>query len=67
MTVSLKYSFSFSLANSHHEGRFFALGFFLTSAFAVTFAAFFMGIILRVVKNVIEQATVIKSENDFTI
>lgn len=46
---------------------FFALGFFLTSAFAVTFAAFFMGIILRVVKNVIEQATIIKSENDFTI
>ncbi len=31
------------------------------------FAACFLGVVLRVVKNVIEQATEIKSENDLTI
>lgn len=31
------------------------------------FAAAFLGIVLRVVKNVIEEAVAIKSENDFTI
>ncbi|MBQ9079800.1 MAG: DUF2975 domain-containing protein [Clostridia bacterium] len=34
---------------------------------AVAFVAAFLGIVLRVVKNVIEEATAIKSENDFTI
>ncbi len=34
---------------------------------AVVLAAAFLGIVLRVVKNVIEEATLIKSENDFTI
>lgn len=34
---------------------------------AVAFASAFLGIVLRVVKNVIEEATEIKSENDFTI
>ena len=33
----------------------------------VAFVAAFLGIVLRVVKNVIEEATAIKSENDFTI
>lgn len=39
---------------------------FLISA-AVGFAAFFVGLCLRVVKNVIEEATSIKGENDLTI
>ena len=30
-------------------------------------AAGFFGLILRVVKNVIEQAVILKNENDFTI
>lgn len=34
---------------------------------AVAIAAGFMGLILRVVKNVIQSATEIKEENDFTI
>lgn len=33
----------------------------------VAAVAAFLGIVLRVVKNVIEEATAIKSENDFTI
>jgi len=33
----------------------------------VAFVAAFLGIVLRVVKNIIEEATAIKSENDFTI
>lgn len=33
----------------------------------IAVAAAFFGLILRVVKNVIEQAVLIKSENDFTI
>lgn len=40
--------------------------FFLLSYFAA-FACVFLGICVRVVKNVIEEATEIKSENDFTI
>ena len=46
---------------------FFVLGFYYYMVFLISFAAFFMGAILRVVKNVIEEATEIKSENDFTI
>jgi len=46
---------------------FFVLGFYYYMIFLLAFAAFFMGVILRVVKNVIEEATEIKSENDFTI
>ncbi len=34
---------------------------------AVAAVAAFLGIVLRVVKNVVEEATAIKSENDFTI
>ncbi len=36
-------------------------------AFAIVFAAAFMGVILRVVKNCFEQAVAIREENDFTI
>ena len=36
-------------------------------AFAIVFAAFFFGIILRVVKNCFQQAAAIREENDFTI
>ena len=46
---------------------FFALGFYFLIAFSIAFACVFLGICLRVVKNVIEQATQIKAENDFTI
>lgn len=46
---------------------FFFVGFFFRFSFAVSFAAFFIGVALRVVKNVIEEATAIKAENDFTI
>ncbi len=45
----------------------FALGFYFWIAFAAAFACVFLGICLRVVKNVIEEATIIKAENDFTI
>ena len=42
--------------------------FVLPRAFLViAFAAAFLGIVLRVVKNVIEEASAIKSENDYTI
>ena len=42
--------------------------FILPHAFLiVAVVAAFLGIVLRVVKNVIEEATAIKSENDFTI
>lgn len=42
--------------------------FILPHAFiVVAFAAAFLGIVLRVVKNVIEEAVAIKSENDYTI
>ena len=33
----------------------------------LTFIAFFLGLVLRVVKNVIEEAVALKTENDFTI
>lgn len=46
---------------------FFVLGFYYYMVFLISFASVFMGVILRVVKNVIEEATAIKSENDFTI
>ncbi len=46
---------------------FLLLGGFFQIAIAVAVAACFVGFCLRVVKNVIEEATRIKSENDFTI
>jgi hypothetical protein len=36
-------------------------------AFAIVFAAAFIGLILRVVKNCFEQAVAIREENDFTV
>lgn len=50
------------------EGALFLLiGVYFQLAFGVSVAACFVGLCLRVVKNVIEEATRIKSENDFTI
>lgn len=46
---------------------FLYVGLYFRFSFAVSFAAFFIGIALRVVKNVIEEAAAIKAENDFTI
>lgn len=36
-------------------------------AFPIPFAAFFTGLLMRVVKNVIEEGTAIKNENDLTV
>jgi hypothetical protein len=43
------------------------LGWYFRLALAVGFVAVFVGLCLRVVKNVIEEATLIKSENDLTV
>ena len=43
------------------------LGMYFYLSFFVSFACLFFGLCLRVVKNVIEEATAIKNENDFTI
>ena len=49
-------------------GVFFALlGYYLQTMLIVAFAMLFLGLCLRVVKNVIEEATDIKSENDLTV
>ncbi len=45
----------------------FVSGFYYIFLLIVAVAAAFLGLILRVVKNVIEQAVHIKRENDFTI
>lgn len=46
---------------------FFVLGLFFTLSFGMAFACVFLGLCLRVVKNVIEQAVSIKNENDLTV
>ncbi len=46
---------------------FFLYGFYYVLALIIGLAAVFMGLVLRVVKNVFEQATAIKEENDYTI
>lgn len=46
---------------------FCGLGVYFQLAFIVGFAAIFLGLCIRVVKNVIEQATEIKQENDLTV
>lgn len=43
------------------------LGFYRYLALSLCFATAFLGIILRVVKNVIEQAVFIREENEYTI
>jgi len=43
------------------------LGIYFWIAFCAAFACIFLGLCLRVTKNVIEEATAIKAENDFTI
>lgn len=42
-------------------------GYYYFLFYFVAIVAAFIGLILRVVKNVIEQAVIIKTENDFTI
>ena len=46
---------------------FMALTFYYLIAIVLSFTAVLLGLCLRVVKNVIEQATEIKSENDLTV
>lgn len=41
--------------------------YFVRTALVVSFVAAFLGVVLRVVKNLLEEVTAIKSENDFTI
>ena len=43
------------------------LGYYFQLSFFVAFLAIFLGLCLRVVKNVIEEATEIKQENDLTV
>lgn len=43
------------------------LGCYYYTAFVISFISVFLGICIRVVKNVIEEATQIKSENDLTV
>ena len=43
------------------------LGIYFQLAFIVAFAAMFLGLCLRVVKNVLEEASDIKMENDLTV
>jgi len=45
----------------------FVSGFYYLLFILIAVAAAFFSLILRVVKNVIEQAVIIKNENDFTI
>lgn len=45
----------------------FGAGFYYASFFLVAVAAAFIGLIVRVIKNIFEQAMEIKTENDFTI
>lgn len=46
---------------------FFAAGFFYLPFFLLSIAAAFVGLILRVVKNVFSEAVALKDENDYTI
>ena len=46
---------------------FFVLGFFIPFSFFVSFAAGFIGLIVRLVRNLLKEATKIKEENDLTI
>lgn len=46
---------------------FFVLGYYFKLALVVAVAAVFLGLCLRVVKNVIEKASEIKRENDLTV
>lgn len=46
---------------------FLVLGFYFQLAYVVSFLAFFLGLCLRVTKNVIDEATQIKNENDLTV
>jgi hypothetical protein len=46
---------------------FFAFGFVRSVSFLGSFAAMFMGLILRVVKNVFAKAVELREENDGTI
>ena len=46
---------------------FFALGFFIPFSFVMAFAAGFIGLIVRVVKNLLNEAVDIKEENDLTV
>ncbi|MCI5924180.1 MAG: DUF2975 domain-containing protein [Oscillospiraceae bacterium] len=46
---------------------FLVMGFWRPLAFVVSFAAFFIGVVLRVVKNVFRQAIAIREENEYTI
>ena len=64
---NVKYLRAISWCSFAVSGILFLSGFYYLSFLIVAVAAAFFGLILRVVKNVIEQAVIIKNENDFTI
>lgn len=46
---------------------FFGFGFFYLLSFALSFAALFIGVMLRIVMNLMAQSVEIKTENDYTV
>jgi len=46
---------------------FLSLGYYFVLSYVVAFAALFVGVVIRVVKNALEEAMTLKSENDLTI
>ena len=46
---------------------FFGFGFFRILSFLICFAGVFLGLVIRVVKNIFEQALELREENDYTI
>ena len=56
-----------AVGNLRLVSYFAALTVYFRFAAFIAFAALFMGVILRVVKNVIARAAEVKAENDFTI
>ena len=64
---NVKYSRYISWCCFAISAAFFALGFFIRFSFVISFAAAFIGLIVRVVKNLLNEAVDIKEENDLTI
>ncbi len=46
---------------------FAVLGIYFQLSFIICFLAFFLGLAIRVIKNVMEEATAMKAENDLTV
>lgn len=46
---------------------FFVFGFWRPLSFLLSFAAIFLGLVIRVIKNTFSQALILREENEFTI